>query len=77
ISLYPNPTNDIIHITSSNTSFKDAQIIIYNESGKIAMTTGLQVGSNRYIDVSGLPSGFYIIKIIGDKAAYKAKFVKM
>jgi hypothetical protein len=53
---------DIIHITSSNTSFKDAQIIIYNESGKIAMTTGLQAGSNRYIDVSGLPSGFYIIK---------------
>ena len=41
------------------------------------MTTGLQAGSNRYIDVSGLPSGFYIIKIIGDKAAYKAKFVKM
>jgi uncharacterized repeat protein (TIGR01451 family) len=77
ISLYPNPTNDIIHITSSNTSFKDAQIIIYNESGKIAMTTGLQAGSNRYIDVSGLPSGFYIIKVIGDKAAYKAKFVKL
>ena len=77
ISLYPNPTNDIIHITSSNTSFKDAQIIIYNESGKIAMTTGLQAGSNRQIDVSSLSSGFYIIQIIGDKTAYKAKFVKM
>ncbi|HQV98280.1 MAG TPA: T9SS type A sorting domain-containing protein, partial [Saprospiraceae bacterium] len=62
---------------SSNTSFKDAQIIIYNESGKIAMTTGLQAGSNRQIDVSGLPSGFYIIQIIGDKTAYKAKFVKL
>ena len=77
ISLYPNPTNDIIHITNSNTSFKDAQIIIYNESGKIAMTTGLQAGSNRQIDVSSLSSGFYIIQIIGDKTAYKAKFVKM
>ncbi|MEZ4912080.1 MAG: T9SS type A sorting domain-containing protein [Saprospiraceae bacterium] len=77
ISLYPNPTNDIIHITSSNTSFKDAQIIIYNESGNIAMTTGLQAESNRQIDVSSLPSGFYIIHIIGDKTAYKAKFVKM
>jgi len=77
ISLYPNPTNDIIHITSSNNSFKDAQIIIYNESGKIAMTTGLQAGSNRQIDVSSLSSGFYIIQIFGDKTAYKAKFVKM
>jgi uncharacterized repeat protein (TIGR01451 family) len=77
IYLFPNPTNDFINIKHTNTSFNDAQVIIYNESGKSVLTTQITTQSHNQIDVNSLPPGFYIVQVIGNKSRFNAKFVKL
>lgn len=58
ISIYPNPTSDVINIQTNNTT--DFNIEIYDVVGK-------QIGSyknQKSIDISNLTSGMYLIKII-------------
>ena len=69
--LYPNPTNDILNIKSKSINFDNAQVDLYDLSGKLLLHNTLQESTLR-IDVSGLASGFYIIKINGKSE----KFIK-
>ena len=69
--LYPNPTNDILNIKSKSVDFDNAQVELYDLSGKLLLNNTLQENTLR-IDVSGLASGFYIIKINGKSE----KFIK-
>ena len=60
ISLYPNPANDKIRIEGLEGNHK---VQIYNTFGMLVMTTALQ--GDDEINVEGLTSGLYIIRIDG------------
>uniref|UniRef100_UPI00404A6C8E T9SS type A sorting domain-containing protein n=1 Tax=Gelidibacter sp. TaxID=2018083 RepID=UPI00404A6C8E len=67
--IYPNPTSNIINISSS-TPIK--AIEMYNILGKQV----LKVANNHQIDVSSLNSGVYFIKIYSDKGEITKKIIK-
>jgi len=68
IQIYPNPVNDLLNVNSrDNFEFEVSSI-----SGEI-----LFEGKNETkIDISELPSGIYLFKIISNKATKTIRFVK-
>jgi len=58
ISLYPNPTQGIIHIDS--TAHEITKIEIYSVTGQLVKTIGLD---NRKINIENFKSGLYFIKL--------------
>jgi hypothetical protein len=64
ISLYPNPVNDVLNIANVSGT---ADVFIYNTLGQKVLGVN-KADFERQIDVSGLTSGTYLVKIIaGDK----------
>lgn len=72
ISMYPNPTLDILNI-SAKTTIKNAAI--YNIIGKKVMSLDINK-SNESIDVSNLDAGVYLIKYSVNNSVGTAKFIK-
>ena len=68
INLYPNPANDRIHIEGLE---GEHEIQIYNAFGMLVMTTTLQGDSE--INISDLPTGYYLMRIDNRRAV---KFIK-
>lgn len=70
ISVYPNPTNGLLAISGAN---QFTAVELYNLTGKRITILKFEHGT---ADLSGLPSGIYILKIImGDKVVMR-KVVK-
>lgn len=73
ISVYPNPTNDILNIETKETS-KPLQIKLYNTTGKEVIKTNL---TSNQINISNLPQGLYLLNIISNGKIIKTeKIVK-
>ncbi|MBL4586477.1 MAG: T9SS type A sorting domain-containing protein [Flavobacteriales bacterium] len=70
ITLYPNPTTDILNFNSEET----ATIEVIDATGRIVISTVSRFGQNR-LDVSLLPTGVYTLRSIG-KQISTAHFVK-
>ncbi len=68
---FPNPANDRIHLR--NTNFD--QINIINQQGKVVYSS--QNPGTSEIDISGLPSGLYVVAILNKTGRYQQKLVKM
>ncbi|MBC7874745.1 MAG: T9SS type A sorting domain-containing protein, partial [Ferruginibacter sp.] len=77
-SIYPNPVMDRIWITTDHSSPATATVQIVNTSGHLLLTK--QINSNSQpssVNVSTLPSGMYVIKIIeADGTVNVQKFTK-
>jgi len=72
VSIYPNPSNDIINIGLENPD--NAIIEIYNVSGRLVFSKALYSKVEK-IDVSDLPVGIYIVKVIHDSTVNVGKVV--
>ncbi|RYG08198.1 MAG: T9SS type A sorting domain-containing protein, partial [Chitinophagaceae bacterium] len=73
-TLYPNPTNGILNITSKQ-AIELQSISIYNVLGQMVVVVPNAKGVSN-VDVSSLSVGNYFIKIISDKGISNAKFIK-
>lgn len=75
INIYPNPTQDLLHVEILSTDINIERISIFNMLGQgvesIAIPKQL---SKRSVNVSNLVSGYYIIKIETDKGVHTRKF---
>ena len=73
-TLYPNPTNGILNITSKQ-AIEMQTITIYNALGQkvVAVPNAKGISS---VDVSSLAPGNYFIKIVSDKGTSNTKFIK-
>ena len=60
-SIYPNPTTDIVNITSDS----NAELAIFNATGKEVKRIRTNEGSTS-INISDLPNGMYFIVINGN-----------
>ncbi len=70
--LFPNPAEHVIYL---NTNDKQFDIQILDISGKLILQS--QTGNHTKIDISKLPEGIYILKIISNHNLQTAKFVKL
>ena len=79
ISMYPNPTQGVFTIASSNT-FETMDMTISNTLGQIVMTQNnleLGNGNSATVDVSGLGSGIYFVRLnAGGKQTVKKLVVR-
>jgi len=73
ISLYPNPVTSTLIISTAN--MKVAKIEIYNTSGTLVFSKIFD-SNQMLIDMSGVPSGIYIIRINDGEKLILKKIVK-
>ncbi len=75
ISIYPNPASDIVNIKIAAADMP-AEYIITSMQGSVLMKGKFQ-GSNSTIDISALPKGIYVIKVLGhDRNTLTRKITK-
>ncbi len=60
IDIYPNPSDDIINIEIEN--INNATMEIYNVSGKLILSKAIDSRTEK-VDVSGILTGMYILKV--------------
>lgn len=66
--LYPNPATDVIYVETDSAA---TNIVVSDVSGKMYLTP-----SDLSIDISILPTGFYVIHFIANKKSVERFFVK-
>jgi hypothetical protein len=71
IKAYPNPSSDKISV---ETPFKGS-LSILNLNGQSILQKVI-TDTRTTIDISGLPCGVYVVKIVGEKGVQVGKFVK-
>lgn len=73
--IYPNPTNDIIHI--SGLTDENCVINLYDINGKIINTSiQIEYENETRLDISSLTAGTYIIEILINKYPQRLKLIK-
>ena len=72
-SIYPNPANNEIYISSNEII---EEIVIYNISGQQAVINGQQSTQHTVINISNLTPGIYFIKVNTEKENIIKKFIK-
>ena len=76
LSVFPNPTNDIIHVSSSDGS-GNHRLEITNNLGQLLLISHFNGSINHEISVSGLPNGMYFISIIEEnRNTHFSTFIK-
>ena len=78
ISLYPNPANNAITLEFEKAISGDAQIDISDVTGRIISSRSINAlaGSAITINVTGIASGMYFVRVTTPKSEYYAKFIK-
>ena len=67
--VYPNPADNILNLSVDEVD----RVEIYNLLGKLMLS---EANPDSKIDVSSIPQGLYIVKIITDNDCYTEKFIK-
>lgn len=74
---YPNPTQGILHIESANSSVSGPMIVeVLNIMGKRMKSITLHGSSLYPLDLSDLPNGVYVVRVLIDGKADFAKIIK-
>lgn len=74
ISVFPNPTNDLVAIQINDITKENMDIALYDITGKLIQKTILYQGSTiAYFDIQTLYSGAYIIKISSSNSTITKK----
>jgi len=74
ISVYPNPASDNITVDLEKLQNKNAQISIYDVTGKLVRSYST-AGNRLSINRDGLQSGMYFISVIADDKKYTSKLI--
>lgn len=79
LSLFPNPTQEVLHVTFSATDKQIAEILIQDVNGRILKSERpiADRGSNELkMDLNELPSGTYFLRIQMEESIKQSKFLK-
>lgn len=71
ISVYPNPAENVLYIDSTDNI---QSVKVYNTTGSIVLSVNSLNGNS--IDVSGLPSGMYVVRVQTEGNNYTQKVFK-
>jgi len=78
IDIYPNPVSDILNIKTHDLEGK-ANIIIFDSQGKIIYQDEERLSTNlkKEIDLSGYPSGIYVVNVYHNQINIRKKIIKL
>lgn len=71
LTLYPNPTTDILYLSSSDQKIKS--VVIYSFTGALVKSISNDAKS---IDVSNLSNGSYLVKVTTNQGSFTQKIIK-
>lgn len=74
LSLYPNPTSDVVNLSSSSASINTVKITDLN--GRVVRNFGFSAVSSAQVNVSDLMSGMYLISVETNEGTGTSKFMK-
>ena len=76
MSIYPNPSNDILNITFNQLENKEQKIEILNSLGEIVSEINISPNTSvTKLNINDLSSGIYIIKLTSNNKSYTEKFI--
>lgn len=75
IKIYPNPADDFISIQFTEQVNHPVEVTFFNLSGRLLRETLIDSKINQ-VDISNLPAGIYLIKVIIDQEIITQKFIK-
>ena len=73
ISIYPNPTESVLNVINLPVNGK---ITVYDLNGNLILQNQI-IGSQMTLDVAKIPSGTYLIQVIGLEKSEHLKFIKL
>jgi hypothetical protein len=73
-NIYPNPSKDIITISSDDHAYTAIQLSDIN--GRLISSTEFESTNQKSIDISNLTNGIYLMKIISNKGTFTQKIIK-
>lgn len=74
--IYPNPSNDGIFSVKSEANIKTREIQVFDISGKLIYRDLPESYQETKLDLSNLPDGVYILKILSEEKLYTYKAIK-
>ncbi|RZK33925.1 MAG: DUF3500 domain-containing protein, partial [Hymenobacter sp.] len=75
VSLYPNPVQNVLTISSAS-SVQNGTISIIDNAGKMVLRSTNRSGRNLNVDVANLPAGPYLVQLLSEGKTTTLKFVK-
>ncbi len=79
LSISPNPTTDILHLTGNFITDDDIELSVLSATGQVLMTQRLEPTSGEWshiIDLTDIPNGAYLIQLRSDKQVSTQKVIK-
>lgn len=76
ISLYPNPTNDVLNLVMPDNYELSGNVTIYNTVGQVIFTSKVSDTNMYRIDVSDFANGVYLVKIDRGNQSKTLQFIK-
>jgi hypothetical protein len=74
IKLYPNPSNGLVNISIENYT-GSLTIEVYDLNGRKVRSNATNFSTESSINLQGLPSGIYIVKLQGEGISHSEKVV--
>jgi hypothetical protein len=75
-NVFPNPTTTELNLNYTDMEDAEAQLNIFDITGKLVMQQKVQANNNHSIDVSNISTGVYIAQLLGANINKSIKFVK-
>ena len=79
LNIYPNPNNGVFDIEMSGNIDFDAQLQIYDIMGRKILNQKMNAGldyAEAKVELTSIPAGHYIVKVITKNGVYTKEFVK-
>ncbi|NTW24845.1 MAG: T9SS type A sorting domain-containing protein [Lentimicrobium sp.] len=76
IKIYPNPVSDFLMVESNYTPTQKSELQLYNISGQLMLQQDIH-NKKSELDLSKLPKGVYVLKILSPQGIEVIKFDKM
>jgi hypothetical protein len=76
VKVYPNPTNGQFTMSFGSNLIDEALVTIFNLQGTQVFPKTFQNTTSATIDLTGHPTGIYVVKVIADGVSYEEKVVK-
>jgi hypothetical protein len=76
LSIYPNPVNSVLKITSVHSQDEKAEISIFNLNGTVYLNQVISLEGSNQINVEDLPKGLYILDVKIGSERSTMRFVK-
>ena len=71
LKIYPNPVEDVLHISVQNNTIE--QLTVIDGNGRVILE---KIDNVELINLSHLPSGLYLLQIKTEKGSISKKIIK-